>query len=464
MNWPKGITRRSRGGSTLILSLVFIVVFSALATALATMSGANVQVAENHRKLQTTRACAESGLEVIRYWMSKVSISGTTDPSARFAQLATTLQNELNSADITNIAPVYSGTTITISDVPLSSARGESFSAVLTGIDNDTIRLDVTGHYKSVDRTVRSNYVFGTRANTVFDFGVASKGPVSLIGNVELEGVNLEVESNAYIESLNDLLALTVQGNSHIAGSVKIVNGLAYVDLQGGKAGIGGATGEEATQPPYVTYDVPPTEFPEMVPEQFESYATTVLDPNMDTSADATLENIRIPANTNPTFSGHSVLKGVVFVETPNAVVFTGTTDVTGIIVGDGDQTDDSGTNVISFQGNVNSWPVTDLPEEAQYEGLHDQIGTFVIAPGFRVTFGGSFEALSGAIAANGIEFFGNAGGTINGSIINYSDTEMSLSGNSDLYFNRSGLDEVPAGFVPELILQYDGSSYCEII
>ncbi len=464
MKRPEGLSRRRRNGSTLILSLVFIVVFSALAAALATMSGANVQLAENHRRLQTTRACAESGLEVIRYWMSKVSISGTTEPSERFSQLATTLQSVLNTANITNITPVYNGTTITISDVALSSAQGESFSAVLTAIDSNNIQLGVTGHYKSIDRTIRSNYVFGTRASTVFDFGVASKGPVSLAGNIELEGVNLEVESNAYIESLNELLALAIQGNSHIAGNVKIVNGLAYVDLQGGKAGIGGATGEEATQPPYVTYNAPPTEFPEMVPEQFESYATTTLDPNMDTSADATLENIRIPAEMNPTFSGHATLKGVVFIEAPNVVIFTGTADITGIIIGNGDETDDSGASQISFRGNVNSWPVTELPEESQYEGLHEQIGTFVIAPGFRVSFGGSFSALSGAIAANGIEFYGNAGGIINGSIINYSDTEMTLSGNSDLYFNRSGLDDVPAGFVPELVLYYDASSYCETI
>lgn len=85
------------------------------------------------------------------------------------------------------------------------------------------------------------------------------------------------------------------------------------------------------------------------------------------------------------------------------------------------------------------------------------------MAPGFHVSFGGSFDALSGAIAANGIEFYGNAGGTINGSIINYSDEEMTLKGNSDLYFNRSGLTEAPAGFVPEIILQYNPDSYSEI-
>jgi hypothetical protein len=90
--------------------------------------------------------------------------------------------------------------------------------------------------------------------------------------------------------------------------------------------------------------------------------------------------------------------------------------------------------------------------------------GTFVLAPGFNVSFGGSFDALCGAIAANGIEFYGNAGGQIQGSIINYSSEEMTLSGNSDLYFNRSGLDEVPAGFVPQIVLEFDGSTYSEVI
>ena len=138
--------------------------------------------------------------------------------------------------------------------------------------------------------------------------------------------------------------------------------------------------------------------------------------------------------------------------------------DVTAIVVTNGDPTDNSGTNRLTFIGNVTGHPITELPQESQFAGLHDQMGTFIVAPGFRVGFGGSFSTLSGAIAANGIQMWGNAGGTINGSIINYSDVLMSLQGNTDLYFNRSGLDEVPAGFEPQLILQYDPTSYTEVV
>ena len=158
------------------------------------------------------------------------------------------------------------------------------------------------------------------------------------------------------------------------------------------------------------------------------------------------------------------ILKGIVYIETPNVVTFTGGADITGIIVGDGDIQDNSSVNQIIFRGNVDSHPITELPMEEQFNGLHDQTGTFVMAPGFHVSFGGSFSTLCGAISGNGVEFFGNAGGTINGSVINYSDEKMTLSGNSDLYFNRSGTTEVPAGFVPEIVLEYDPSSYSELL
>ena len=466
MQRPEHLSRGTRRGSALVLSIMFIAIFSALAVSLATLSGANVQVAQNHQKAGTTRACADSGLEVVRYWMSQVAISGTTEDDERFTAIASSLEDALTDAGVTNLNTESTASTISFSDVSLDSTRDQSFSAVLTRIDNDHIQLDVTGHHGPIARTIRTQYVFGQRASTVFDFGVASKGPVSLSGNVELEGVTIDVESNAYIESENSLLALSISGNSHIAGQVKIVNPLAYVDLTGGKAGIGGVTGEEAAQEPYTTFGAPPAEFPEMVPGQFASLVTlTEIDPNTDTTADATLENIIIPANMNPTFSGHATLKGLIWVETPNVVTFTGGADVTAIIVGNGDATDNSGTNQIDFRGNVDGEDIATLSEaETQFDGLRDSEGTFIIAPGFHVSFGGSFDALCGAIAANGIEFYGSAGGQIEGSIINYSDNEMTLSGNSDLYFNRSGLDEVPTGFVPEIILEYDGSCYSEVI
>jgi len=358
--------------------------------------------------------------------------------------------------------PYYASLALHIASVALDSDNGHTFSAQIAQIDPETLRLTVTGVYGSFTKTISVNYVFGQRANTVFDFGVATRGPLSLAGNIELEGVNVSVDASVYIESEDSSLALSIIGNSHIAGDVSIVNPIANVLLQGGKAGIGGETGDGAIDN-HVTFGVPPSEFPEPVPSYFEAYATNIVDSNTNTSADATFENIRILPATNPNFSGHVTLKGVVFVETPNVVTFTGGATVMAIIVGDGDIQDNSKTNRINFTGNVSSLPVSSLPDLPQFQGIRDETGTFIMAPGFGLSFGGSFDALCGAIAGNGIEFHGNAGGIINGSVINYSDEEMTLTGNSDLYFNRSGITEAPAGFVPEIILEYDPDSYLEI-
>jgi hypothetical protein len=462
------LSSRGRQGSVLVLSLIFIVMISAMAVGLATMSGSNVQIAENHQKLEDTRACAESGLDVMRYWMSKVEMSGTTDQSQRFELMASRLQSALSDAGVTNVVPVLSGSTITISDVPLNTSRNEKFSAVLTKLSDTNVRLDVTGYNGSISRTIRSEFVFDVRADNVFDFGVASKGPVHLSGNIEMEGANIALESNAYIET-DQVLALEIIGNSQIAGTVKITNPSAFVNLQGGQASIGGVSGIDATRPPYTEYGAAPSEFPELRPNDFFRYATNVLSPTADLSGNATYDNLLILPGTNPNFTGHPTLRGVVYIQTPNVVRFTGGVDVTGIIVTNGDSTidpdpADAASPQIYFGGNVNSYPVYELPLLPQFDGLQDQTGTFMIAPGFRTTFGGTFSAISGAIAANGISMSGNTGGVINGSIVNYSQNPMWLTGNGNLYFNRSGLTEVPAGFVPRIIVRYDPSTYSEVI
>jgi len=330
-----------------------------------------------------------------------------------------------------------------------------------TVADPNALQVDVTGVYGAITRTISVNYKFGTKTHTVFDYGVATKGPLHLAGNIELDGVNVSVEADVYIESENENEALSIIGNSQIAGDVKITNPDAYVTLQGGQAGIGGETGDDALN--HVSVGETPPEFPIPNPGHFEDYAVNIVDSSTDTTVDAAFENVRIVAGTNPTFSGNVTLNGIVFIEAPNVVTFTGNTIITGIIVGNGDLEDDSATNQVNFLGTVDSCPVSELPDEAQFAGLQDETGTFILAPGFHLAFGGNFNTLSGAIAGNGIEFYGNAGGTVNGSIINYSDEEMALTGNSDLYFNRSGTSQVPAGFVPEIVLQYDPLSYSEI-
>jgi hypothetical protein len=285
-----------------------------------------------------------------------------------------------------------------------------------------------------------NNWHRSSPGKSVFDFGVATKGPLHMAGDIEPEHGVLSIESDVYIVSEKSNLPLEMIGNSHIAGDVFIVNPFGTVDIQGGVASIGGETVPGAFD--HVFTGIDPVEFPVPNPSYFEHYV--VSDINYP-STETTFENIRIPPNTNPSFGVGVTMNGVVFIETPNLVTFTGHVNITGIIVGDGDVTDDSGTNRIDFLYTVDSNPVTALPEE--FGELKDEMGTFLMAPGFSLSFGGDLATIDGAIAANGITFYGNAGGRIQGSVLNYSDTPMDLSGNSNLFFNRYADTQMPAGF-----------------
>ena len=451
---------KSRKGAAILIAIIVLAILSAWAVAISSISGVNLQLAENQRKLNHTRASAESGLDILRFWLGRIYMPGSTQPDDRFSYLANFLQTDLTDNGISNIATTYdSGTsTITVADVVLDSSAGQSFSSQIqqTG-DIDILQMDVTGSSGAVQRTIRVNYNFGTRAHTVFDYGVATRGALKLEGNIDMSGANVELDAGVYIES-NDANALSIEGNSSIAGDVHITDPNAIVTLQGEQASIGGETGQDAIDN-HVDFGAPSTEFPVPEPNYFRHYIQNTYDPN---NVLPEYDNVLIPAGTNPLF-GAVTFRGIVFIEAPNIVRFGGNTEITGIIVGNGDLNDNSGTNQIWFTGTVTSYPVIDLPEEPQFEQLRDETGTFLMAPGFKAIFWGNFDTLNGAIAANGIEFGGNAGGIIDGSVLNYSGDPMTLSGNSDLFFNRSGTAQMPAGFGPEIILYYDPASYSEI-
>jgi hypothetical protein len=212
---------------------------------------------------------------------------------------------------------------------------------------------------------------------------------------------------------------------------------------------------------------VPAADFPIPNPEYFEQYVTgsTLSTPDV-TYNNTTLENVRIAAGTNPKFTGNTVIKGVLYIEQPNVVEFGGNADITGIVVGDGDLSDNSQTNKIDFKGTVTSSSVSQLPAD-QFGQLRQETGTFLMAPGFGVSFGGNFGTLNGCIVANGVTTYGNAGGEVGGSIINYSTEPMNLSGD-DIRFNKSGITDVPSGFTLKetniWTINYIPSKYTEVI
>lgn len=453
-------------GIALLISLIFVAVFSALSAAMFMMSTANARIARNLHTVNQARSSAESGLEVIRYYAQKITLPGSTLPENLFSVFRTSLQSVLPS----NLNASYDADnqilTVGSADAPVMLDSSRSFYAEISPASG-SIQIRVRGQAGSIGRTILGGFSFGIDENTksAFDFGVATKGPLSL-KSLTLDGVNLRVESDVYIESSATNSALTIQ-NAQIAGDVKIVNPSAFVTMSGGQSSIGGEKGAGAIQN-HVEIGVSGAEFPVPNPAHFERYVNgiTINSSNKSLySNNATLENVRIAAGTNPKFTGNTTIKGVLYIEQPNVVEFGGNANITGVIVGNGSLSDNSATNQLNFTGTVVSTSVANLPQTEKFAGLHSETGTFIMAPGFAVSFGGNFGTLNGCIAANGVRTYGSAGGVIGGSIVNYSTEPMRLEG-SDLFFNRTGITDIPAGFEinSDILIYYNPSAYDEVL
>lgn len=449
---------RMRRSVVLIISLIFIVIFSTLAVLVATRSGTNLQLAESHRKVNYARASAESGLEVVRYLLAGISASLSVAPSDRLALVASNLQARLDAAGMTSISATYDGSQITIGTVSLCSQTGQNFNVIISQTGDDTLQADVTGTASQISRVIRTNFDFVSRANPIFEYGIATRGSLHMSGNVGLE---MAVGSSVYIGSEGADYALTMQGNSKISGDVSINDPYASVSVANNSM-IGGQSGQEAVDN-HVFIGADAVDFPEPDLSLFEQYVQNVVDPNTDTSSDLALDNVRIAANTNPNFTGSVTLRGIVFIEQPNIVTFTGNATITGIIVGNGDLQAPSDLNQIVFSGSVNTYGVSELPDEDKFAGLKDKTGSFLLAPGFSASFGNNASIANGVIAANGVSFSGNAGGSVQGTIINYSQTSVSITGSSNLVLNPSGTTNNPAGFTPVRVLEFVPDSYSEV-
>ncbi|MHC4623833.1 MAG: hypothetical protein ACYS4W_08015, partial [Planctomycetota bacterium] len=226
--------RNIRKGSAFLMAVIVLAVLSSWAISIFSISGANLQLAENQRRADGARACAESGHEIVRLWSGDVEIQGDIPPAERFNYIADSFQSSVS--DTSGIYAAWDSSKITVPSVTLDSAKGQAFSAEITQLDSNTLQADIIGTYGSVTKKVRVNYDYGIKLHTVFDYGVATRGPLSLAGNILLEGINVSVEADVFIESPGQNEALSIIGNSSISGNVKITNPDAYVNLQGGQA------------------------------------------------------------------------------------------------------------------------------------------------------------------------------------------------------------------------------------
>jgi hypothetical protein len=392
----------------------------------------------------------------MRYWLTRVEIPSSTPPANYFGTIVDTLQTDLADNSISNITVYNDGS---IPPVALDSANGQGFEGeiIIDGNNPNILQVYTTGGGE-ITRTIRVYYDIEPYEYPIFDFGLATKGPLHFLGNPIIRGINSNSEADIFIDSQNPL-AMLVTGNTNFDGDISIGSAAANVDFWG-SVKIGGDTGQTAIDN-HITIGVESPEFPVPDTQHFQQYATgPVIDSSTDLSSPGMIwTNATIAAGTDPNFGGNITIEGILYIEQPNIVTFSKNVALNGMIVGDGD-VNNPGTNSISFLGNFATNP---YPSGVEFDAIRQETGSSILAPGFAASFEGNFSAIGGVMAVSGVNFSGNVNAVVKGTIINYSENPTTVWGNATLNFDRSDNIKVPAGFDTHRILTYNPASYEEL-
>ena len=442
--------------------MLFLVLFATLAIGFSAAVSTSMQVSSNEQRTSHAMLAAESGMQFIRFHLARLDVPASTPADELFGEvfnlLAERLDNTANlPAGAKTIGMSADGTTILIpagtGNHIRSDDSGGQFRVTIEQLQaGQQLRVKVVGKFAAseVERAIQLDYAVAQNASSIFNFGVASRSPIVLTGNTSIAGAG-NAAYGSVLSTTYDDPAITLTGNAEITGDVSMTNPDADMDIAG-NCKIGGYKPAQAGFASHVHYGVEEPEFPVVDTSLYEPYATNPITSSQ--SGNKTFSNIRIKANSNPSFSGNMTILGVVYIETPNRVSFSGNLNLQGVIVVQNDPTGDVNSNVIDFGGNVSFQGVETLP--ASYGNLRQLTGAMLLAPTFHLKMRGNFGVIGGSIVASKTEFSGNAGGTVKGSILNLENTAFSLTGNTDLVIESQGTADYPAGV-------YFGSHYAPL-
>jgi hypothetical protein len=254
-------------------------------------------------------------------------------------------------------------------------------------------------------------------------------------------------------------------GGPQISGHVSFVNRDATPSIsstasiagrQPGQSGFGDCTCPSLTCRAVVHYGVPKPTFRPVDTYAFAQYVPAATAPpgasviNTSNPTGSSFKNIRIKANSNPTFNNNTLLQGVIWIEQPNQVKFNGGAVIQGVIVTSTDgPTTRRPTSRRTWSSSRVARRSTASARCRRPTTSRSACGSSPARPcSSRVhrKFGGNFNTINGTIIASRMEFSGTAGGTIKGSVINLRDTAVTLAGTSDIIIESQGTANHPAG------------------
>lgn len=428
-----------RAAMAALLAMLYLALIASLAVGFYASSNSNNLVSENEKRTGLSLAACESGMEFMNYQLEQVTVPHFDTPAAAFQKVYTQLQNQLDhTANLGGKKISFDGTYIRIpgNDSYIRTGNGGEFKVTIENL-KASIRVKVIGRNGDslAKRAIRMEFNLAQNASNIFYFGVASRGSIQTEGSSRITGATDPTKGS--VLSVSSSANPIVINGKEVSGDISVANPAATVTVGPG-AIVGGSTDHSEIMAKHVHTGVTAPEFPTIDTTAFKSFATNAY------TGGSPLINTIIPANTNPTFASGTVIKGVLYIETPNKVTFSGDCTVQGVIVTQNNPIGNLTTNTIAFKGNTTVTGVETLDES--FGDLRKLTGSFLLAPGFAATFTGSFGTVGGAIIADKISMTGDAGGTIQGSMVSLLDTPLTLSGSSEIIIASTGTTNYPAG------------------
>jgi hypothetical protein len=460
---------RSRGVVAL-LAMLFMVIFAVLALGFYSQVNVAAQISANDRRAQEARVAAESGLAFLRYHLASVEMPPGLTRDLAYEELFMQLQGRLEGTNglATNSLGYYVDSDITkdaisipmasLPPIDLGLGTGQKFRATITRSGTEFV-LRVVGSSGATTASPRGIEITLNRfddTNAVFNYGVATRGPLSLSGGAIVRG-SPDASRGSVLSTAATNPAISINGGALISGKVDLTNPAGTI---AGSGSIGGTT-VPAFWP--VTKGFPSPEFPTVNPEDYFDYMKT-RETLITTSSNpgASYTNIRIKAGVNPNFSGHATIKGVILIDAPNKVSFSGGTTIIGVIVVS-NPTEATATNSITFSGGSTLTGPENLPE-ASFGELTKMTGGSILAPNFTLTMSGGATTFGGSVISKSVTLSGGATGTTAGSVISMGAASTSWSGGAGITLGSSGTSKTPAGVEFTGHYEADRGTYLEFI
>jgi hypothetical protein len=429
--------RRRAAGVVSVLAMMLLIMLAALSVALFNSSSMGLAQSSNLQAMADTRLAMEGGVSFLAYQIERSGASGSLRGQALLDSLATRLGATMNGTkNLQRQVVGYDSHTITIPSI--CPEAGKSFSGQIILTAADRLRLTVTGLFtsgqgasaRSLQR--RASLDFRPNWDQALAFGLCSKGPVEMGMNTDLSGVSRPSDGSIYSAARG--LAVDC-GSGHISGDVSVSDPFATTSLL------------RTTVDGQVRYGVPPVPMPTIDRTPYMNVTfTDINSTNKGSYTSGTLKNVRIKANTNPTF-GSVAIQGVLYIEAPNQIYFNNNVSFAGVMVADDPPVGSpDSANYIYFKNNMTFNGVDTLPDTPDFAAVKNLTGASILCPGFTMEFKNNMTSVAGIIALKALTAKNNLSSTVLGSMLIYGDAGLDFKNNTDLNIALSG-SAPPPGF-----------------